>query len=278
MAGGELEHDGARGKRSRAGPSYPYDLSSAINVMTRSEQTSVLEDETGSDEWRSEALDKIRTLKSLEGFIREVETGYVKVALHALTVAQSANRDTDEWAKGWAFDLREDPSSIQYIRANKYDAFRKVCLELLYQLYNSCHNAETAAEFENPARVFKPVYTIKILNSYLAMDRAKSLYWNSTDFAPSFGIHWYSKDDAQNKGWTDINPLTGASINKLYKWALSELLETPPPYRIVRWLEPTAASWTCMRPVLSTNQTRLFAELVFIFINVGLHTPVLHEL
>lgn len=192
-------------------PSSPATASSAQEA-----EPSVLVEK--ADSWRMEGLKAVRGLDILEDFALECETGYVKFGLNQLVKSQKGHADLTAWAKAWAIDLLQDQDSNEYARANMLDAYRKVCLELLYCLCNFCQKHKV----ENPTEVFKPRFAEGILMCVLPMDRAKCLYWNNNG-----GMHWYSKDDELVGGWMHLNDnATGNhTINKRYQWILDHLIQ-----------------------------------------------------
>ncbi|CAB9522993.1 expressed unknown protein [Seminavis robusta] len=209
------------------------------------------------NEWKAKALARIKCYRTAEDFVTEFESrsvfeGMGRLQKALMAVGPDLNKQT-ELAKGWAMALADDNDETlqdpmeqrKHLNANRLDADRKVCLQLLYSLYDCCMDDNIKGVDEGSVlSVFdKGRRVVNILHSTLVFDQAKALYFNLDDSTQKRGMHWYAKRHVETRdAWREIqsNYAGRPTINRRLVWYFDKLSlwNNPQHERLQSLMEP----------------------------------------
>ena len=128
--------------------------------------------------------------EEVKTFVDRYDSSEFQMMLEVVLHGNLGTNDVEEWAKGWAITLRDNPGDE---KASTLNAARKFCLKLIVELVNAWAAHKYASYFEEAIRVeFRDRRLERILSVCLPMDRAQSLYRMKNRTSKHFGIAWYS--------------------------------------------------------------------------------------
>lgn len=189
------------------------DVAECLNVKQNSDH---LGDVADLPDWYAKGEKAIRECSSLEQF-KALYQIHVVPAMDRLRQAQGSE-DPKVWALEWAIRMRSGGDREDWA----LNWSRKLCLEIVFKLYDWCERTKTRREslisrLQVVLEGFGWENIGNILKSTVSMDRAQVLYVKKYPGASSVGMHWVAEQHVESdKSWKQRLRKAGGSptINK----------------------------------------------------------------